>query len=246
MKCENDAILVPLDEAAQGVGIADIFAAIRVITGWSRVLTEAAFVRIGAELEVDTQLFRPVCAELVPEHLATERIDAADGVAARGVLASRGILGGGWSGLCAGSPIWRELHRDRATRDRDATSVVGQRSAKFIPCGFATECLVATDQLAACGVATIRGGILERAVSCAVGSAAESVGILDRHGALAAKGIGGQVGTRDEDALDRCEIDAVDIPLFLAAGWIEPADQGCAVRVFASATEMNRETGAQS
>ena len=157
MKCENDAILVPLDEAAQGVGFADIFAAIRVITGWSRVRTEATFIRIGAELEVDTQLFRPVCAELVPEHLATEGVDAADGVAARGVLASRGILGGGRPGLRAGSPKWRELHRDRAARDRDATSVVGQRSTEFVPLSLATKRLVATDQLAACGVATVRG-----------------------------------------------------------------------------------------
>ena len=42
---------------------------------------------------------------------------------------------------------------------------------------------------------------------------------------MAANVIGGQIGTRHEDALYRCEIDAIDVPLFVAAGWIEPADQ---------------------
>ena len=225
MKCLNDTVVVPLRQAAEGVILADLLAAVRVIARWSRVYAEAAFVRVGTALEIDAQFLRPVCAELVPEHLATERIDAADGVAAGWVLASRGILSGWVSGRRAGSPVWGEQHRYGATRDSDAAGVVCQHGAEFVPLSLATKRLVAADQLAACGVAAVRRRTREGAIPGGVRSAAESVGVFDRGRALAANASRSHVRTRHEDALYRCEFDAIDIPLFVAAGWVEPADQ---------------------
>ena len=93
--------MVPCGPAANGVYYANVFAAVRIVARGRSMGDEAAFVRVGAELEFDAQFRCPVCADLVPEHLATERIDAADGVAAGWVLASSGIINGWVSGLRA-------------------------------------------------------------------------------------------------------------------------------------------------